>query len=582
MSLKLHLLELIGIEKLDQILQGFTAVTGVASIIADPEGHPITRAHNFTPLCQKYCRSTLEGKKKCCQSDRYGGTESARMATPPIYPCLNAGLLDCAAPVIVGGCHLATVLCGQVLEEPMRQSVAVDRARAIGVTNIEGYLEELGRVPVMSRNRLLDVANLMSVITKTISELALGTYQLHRQSREYLHQVINAVSDCIISTDAQGIVSMVNEAGAAMFGSKSQDLIGQPMEKLFSGRDLGAECPALRMGDWKRESRHEMTAVRGDSRQFPVQVSVSEIHESHEDSPDYVAVIRDITEEKRIDRMKEDLIGMVMHDIRNPVLSLQKAMQLLVDETMGPLNANQLEIIRLSLGTSHQLFGMASNLLDIYRNENGQLLLVKSPIDIGQVMTEAISQLEFFAKDKRVSLVFETQGRCLRLFGDQRRLLRVCVNLLDNVVKYSPEEGEVRLSCRRIGSSELTEFLAVLPAPAAPGLKPDRDHILTSIADQGIGIPREYHTMVFDKFFTVESRAPSERKGVGLGLAFCKQVIEAHEGQIWVRSPLYNDERGQERGCELSFLLPAGDPIEVDRQRSVRRAPPCGSVVLFA
>jgi signal transduction histidine kinase len=67
--------------------------------------------------------------------------------------------------------------------------------------------------------------------------------------------------------------------------------------------------------------------------------------------------------------------------------------------------------------------------------------------------------------------------------------------------------------------------------------------------------------MVFDKFFTVESRAPSERKGVGLGLAFCKQVIEAHEGQIWVKSPLYIDERGQERGCELSFLLPAGMPL---------------------
>ncbi len=219
MSLNIRLLDLVGIERLDQILNGFTAVTGVASIIADPNGYPLTRPHNFTLLCQKYCRSTPEGRHKCYQSDRFGGAESARAETPPIYVCLNAGLLDCAAPVIVGGSHLATVLCGQVLEEPLESGVAELRARAIGVTDLEGYLGELHKVPLMSRERLFDVANLMSIITKTISELALGNYQLHRQSRDYLNQVINAVSDCIIAMDSKGIISVINEAGACMFGS---------------------------------------------------------------------------------------------------------------------------------------------------------------------------------------------------------------------------------------------------------------------------------------------------------------------------------------------------------------------------
>lgn len=558
MSLQLSLLELIDAAKLDEILSEFTTVTDVASIIADPNGYPLTRPHNFTRFCEQFCRSTPEGRRKCHQSDRFGGVQSTRSTSPPIYPCLNAGLLDCAAPVIVGGYHMATVLCGQVLGEPLKTDLAAKRARSIGIMNVDGYLEELANVPIMSRSRLLNIANLMSVITKTLSELALGAYQLHKQSQEYLSQVINAVSDCIISTDSEGIISVINEAGAAMFGAKGKDLIGRSLESLFAVRNSETFSSAPFMCDLSQQQRREMIAVRQDSKEFPVQISVSEIDECGK-NPDYVAVIRDISEEKRIERMKEDLIGMVMHDIRNPVLSLQKAMQLLADETLGPLSPPQLDMIRLALGTSHQLFSMASNLLDIYRNENGQLLLVKSPIDMVEIIEDAISQLEFFAKDKRIAVSFEKSESCLRLFADQKRLLRVCVNLLDNAVKYSPEQGKIKISCRRISNEDLKNLNIPHYSTMDGAGNVEQEFILVTIADEGLGIPAEYQEKVFDKFFTVEMGEVSERKGSGLGLAFCKQVIEAHKGYIWVKLPLYQDERGEGRGCELAFLLPTGN-----------------------
>jgi ligand-binding sensor protein len=193
---------------------GVYRVAGVASLISDARGKSITRPHHFTDFCLKYCRSTAEGKRRCHISDRYGGAESPRSGKPRIYNCLNAGLMDCAAPIIVAGRHLATVLCGQVIDDPLDPDFGQKRALEIGVTDIDGYLQALETVPLMSRNRLLNIADLMAVITQTISELALRKYLQRKHSQHYLHKLINSVSDGIISTNVEGVIAMINKPGA--------------------------------------------------------------------------------------------------------------------------------------------------------------------------------------------------------------------------------------------------------------------------------------------------------------------------------------------------------------------------------
>jgi len=108
----LSLLDLVEVERLDEILDKLTIATGVSCIITGVDGGPLAKAHNFTSLCSKYCRSTPEGIKKCCQSDQYGGKVSAQKKEFVIYECFNAGLLDCASPIIVNGYHIASVLLG--------------------------------------------------------------------------------------------------------------------------------------------------------------------------------------------------------------------------------------------------------------------------------------------------------------------------------------------------------------------------------------------------------------------------------------------------------------------------------------
>ncbi len=478
---------------------------------------------------------------------------------------MNAGLMDCAAPIIVEGRHLATVLCGQVLDEPISADRGRRKARRIGVTDFDGYLTALKQVPLMSKSRLLNIANLMAVITQTISELVLQKHFQQKHSQRYLHKLVNSVSDCIISSNMQGVISLINEAGAAMFGYQAEELVGRSIMDLFSDeeskriyRSQLSERPAA------ANRRLELTALRPDHRSFPVQVAIAGIDRENVPDSDWVTVIRDISEEKKIEHMKEDLIGMVAHDIKNQVISMQKALELLVNQALGPLNTTQTEITHLALDTSHQLFGMVCNLLDIYRRENGQFLLEKTPLDIHQLIVESVTHLKLLAQDRQVGLNLKSPREPLIVEADWDRLKRTCINLIENAVRYSPPQDEVAIDLRQLPARATPLADTVRERLWAEGLKPDEPCLLLTVSDQGPGIPKEYQEAIFEKFFTIRTSDDKGRKSLGLGLTFCKQVIEAHGGAIWVHSPTFLDAAGKRRGCEFHLVIPVYSPPAKD------------------
>lgn len=409
----------------------------------------------------------------------------------------------------------------------------------------------------MSRERLLAIVNLMTEITQTISELALQKHIVQKRSTQYLNRLINSASDCIISTNADNTISMINNAGARMFGHEPEALIGQNILNLFAdetSKRLYLQYVGSRLShSW----RTELKALSSHGDSFPVQVSLSAINGMGEASEGYVGVIRDISEEKRIERMKEDLIGMLTHDMRNPILSIQKAVQLLLGETVGPLNRRQIQILSMALGTTYNIYGMVSDLLDIYRNESGTLTLYKSQLTVDDVLSESFKQVQFFAQEKRIFICIENLvHQNMYIFGDLSRLTRVFVNLLDNAIKYSPEGSTVRIATIAFDPGKSQEVAHALIPKAQKALLND-SYVMITISDKGIGIAKEYHEKIFDKFFTIKSRKHTGRKSVGLGLAFCRQIVEAHGGLIWVDSPLDTGQNSSPQGCRFYVVLPA-------------------------
>ena len=566
MSDNFHLLTLVEKERLDELLNGFTNITGIASFIVDPVGRPISDQHNWSGLCSDYCRSTEEGKRRCYQSDRYGGEMSAKLKKRFIYPCLNAGLIDCTSPIIVGKFHIATFMCGQILNRPIDEATAEKHAREIGVTDISGYIRAFKKIPIVSHDRLNTIVNFMEVVTSTISELAWSKYISSKQSRRYLDRLINRVSDGIITIDAHGRISMMNDAFIKIIGFGTHEIIGQHFAKYISGDDsLDTYEKILGQVNQKGHGRASINIVNAAGEKIPVQVAFAG-NGNEKAHTSYVAVLRDVSEEVKVAQLKEDLIGMMTHDLGNPIFSIQKAMQLLASGVLGPLNTDQEELIRLAMSTTQQLSGMVMDYLDIYRYENGKLRLRKEILDMRSIVRESIKQAELIAEEKEVLIRYDPPPDPLNFMGDRMRLIRICLNLLGNAIKCSPDGGEIEVETKFVTNSNGLLCDAYYNCDNAQIHRPEpgQRYLLTEITDQGPGIKAGLKSAVFNKFSTMKNEYTNNASGVGLGLAFCKLAVEAHQGFIWVNSPIHLERTAKGPGSRFYFVLPAEAKVHFD------------------
>ncbi|WP_428560247.1 MAG: PocR ligand-binding domain-containing protein [Solidesulfovibrio sp. DCME] len=561
MKESIQLVDLIPKEKLDEILQAVNEACGIGSVIADTQGRPISSESNFCSFCKNYCRATPEGRTKCYASDAYGGRMSLDSNEPYVYDCLNAGLVDCATPIIVAGQHIGNLNGGQVLEESISTADAVARAKGIGITDIDGYLLALRKIPRVKRSRLQKIVNLMSVITQSISDMALQRIMLSRQSQEYLNKLINSVSDCIISVDTDFIIDMSNDRCSEVFGCGLNDFCGQSLMRFVQDHKvLAAYKSSLEQGG-QDNFRFELTALTTRRTPFPVQISISRVNDESGKAVSYVAILRDITEEKRIAKMKEDLVGMLTHDMRNPILAIDRALELLAGGRLGPITDNQEKILKLALNTNDQLGSMVNAFLDIFRDENGRFELHKSHYDINKIINQCIEEHSLLAEEKGLDVRFFQRGQHLGLFCDLFRVKRTISNILSNAINYNVVGGNIQVSTTSLKGG-LIEASPFLPRQYKRRLVDSQNYVWMVIADTGFGVPEAYQETIFEKFFTVQTEAGLGRRGIGLGLAFSKLVAEAHDGFIFCRTPSRAPAQSRTPGVEFHLVLPSGGPAQ--------------------
>jgi len=525
---------------LESILEGFSRVCGVATFLVDPEGRPLSKPHGWTSLCRDFCRSTPEGVALCMQSDKEGGKQAAQSRHHVVYRCLNAGILDCVAPIIVGQYHVATLMCGQVSDRIPDAEDAARRARIIGVTDVAGYLSALADVPIMSRARLDTIVGFMRVVTQTLSELAWTRYVDTHRSRRHLDRLFNSVSDCILTIDSDGYISMANESCIRLIGQPKETIVGSLVESLLETEsDREALRNRLADGDCNASHLELNLSSHACGRTIPVQAAISRLRSGNPSDSNTVAVLRDISQDKRLQDLQRDLVNMVTHDMSTPVLSVEKAMELLANGTLGPLKSDQNELIRMTLATCRELHGMIGDFMSIHLDESERFTIDKARFDFDELVDEAIFGAELMAEERKITVARSNREENSFVHGDRQRLYRVCLNLLGNAIKYSPVGSTVRVNTARHDT----------------GLS---KHVAFAVTDEGPGIPKQFQELIFEKFFRLDTRLVSERKGIGLGLSFCRLVVEAHGGSIWVDSPVMAEGAEEARGCRFTFTIPLG------------------------
>lgn len=223
---------------------------------------------------------------------------------------------------------------------------------------------------------------------------------------------------------------------------------------------------------------------------------------------------------------QDSLMHMIVHDLRTPLGSFLTGLDLV--RNYGPLNHEQTEFIDLAQRGGHHLLEMINDLLDIHTLEQNGLTIEREVFDPNLIWPRIENQVRYLAQEKRQTLEFQISEGLPLCQGDHKTLIRVLVNLIGNAIKFTPNKG--RITC-------------------AASLNEDRQAIHFRVADNGPGIASEQLDYIFKKFAVVPGKNTGKMRSTGLGLTFSKMVVEAHGGQIKVRS-----EEGQ--GSVFSFDLP--------------------------
>ena len=362
-----------------------------------------------------------------------------------------------------------------------------------------------------------------------------------KRNEEKLRQLSRAVEQspaCIVITDREGHILYVNPKFTQLTGYSSEEVIGKNPRFLKSGKQSVEFYKEL----WGailagKEWRGEFHNKKKNGELYWELASISSIQDAAGHATYLIAVKEDITERKRLenelllanDRLKEldkrksAFVANVSHELKNPLAIIRESMALILDEAIGEVNPKQKEILEMGKRGTDRLIRLVSDLLDLAKIEAGKMELKREEIDLRVLVEEVLKNYEREISKKQLFLQKEIQSSTGLSWGDHDKLAEVIINLLSNAIKYTPKGGNIVVK-----------------------LEGNEKEIRFEIADTGPGIPEDYQEKVFDKFTRI---IVEKQEGTGLGLPIAKEIIELHEGKMWI-------ENKMGKGSRFIFTIP--------------------------
>lgn len=345
--------------------------------------------------------------------------------------------------------------------------------------------------------------------------------------------IINYCADGIIIIDKKGNIEQANPACENMTGLSEAALCKKKFQEVAfltsKGENSAANNPDGVIFGLNKDAKDVLVkdcCVRNSLGEgtLPVEINFAAITTDDDCEEKYVGVIRDVSKHKETERLRDDFIATLTHDLRTPLLAAIQTLKFFLDGSLGPVEEKQAVLLSTMLQSNEDLLGLVNALLEVYRFESGKLTLCKTVFPVKDLVTQCYDELKPLADKKNIDfkLVCECDDKT-EITADKSELKRVIINLCGNAVNYTNKNGMI-------------EVLA----------KVQSGDFIFSVTDNGNGIPKEDIPNLFNRFSQGTSRKRST--GTGLGLYLSRQIIEAHGGKIWLDSKL-------NKGSEFTFLL---------------------------
>ncbi len=331
------------------------------------------------------------------------------------------------------------------------------------------------------------------------------------------HLVIEGARDVICSVEKNGRIAAINPACTKMLGYLPEDLIGARLINFIAEEAQNANAFIEQL---QRDNQHEPIEIKlrhKDKREIDTSWSV----QWSKDEQIAFCVVHDISDRRAAERLRQEVLHMVSHDLRTPLTTLGNVFEFLSNAD-AELVEKRAHYIRLGERNVERLIGLISDLLDVEKIRSGKMIIDREAVHLDECFQACIEALAPIADAKGVKL--EIEETTYVVSGDPNKIDRVMINLVGNAIKYS-------------GSGDLIKVDA----------QTDDRNVTVTIADQGQGIPEDQLEKVFERFHQVSGEDQST--GSGLGLTICKAFVELHGGKIWA-------ERREPKGTKFCFTLP--------------------------
>lgn len=380
-----------------------------------------------------------------------------------------------------------------------------------------------------------------------------------RRSEERFRDLFDNANDPILVLSAEERFLYVNRAWCRALGYTEEETGRLTMLDLVHP-DQRMKWIEIQRRIMNRETqdRFETTLVTKSGRSIVMEGVISCFFQNNK--PTLIrCIFRDITEQKRLDQLKDDFVTTVSHEIRTPLTVIKGALDNLKGGVAGPLESKQFDFVEMAYRNAAYLSKIITTILDLSRLQSGKTRLNRRPVNLQRLIRESVDRLKKEFRERGLGVEIVLPSARLDVFADAEMIEQVLTNLLNNAIRFARKN--IRISGKIVEGAFEPDPRTVGRAGAGTEPPSPRDGVRISVDDDGPGIPGEKLHQIFQKFVQLDrSSDAGGYKGTGLGLTICREIVNLHAGRIWVES-----EFG--KGSVFHFMLPRFGELEEIRTR---------------